>query len=251
VETTVMVRDRSTVVIGGLIDDNFSQTEYKVPCLGDIPGMGWLFKTRLKGNEKSNLFIFITPKVIQNSDEAASILKTKKSKMDNMREIQIKLYQGGRSNTNPLAIDMDPEITDPTGSENDIPSISAGISGTARTELDEGAAPRTPPTGTDDLSGTPTDSAGPQPGESDTVTTGNDAYFLQVQSFADEMNAIEMETRLNAMGYKAQIVETEVENKVWYRIQVGGYPDRASALKAQESLTEKGLNGTLILHKGR
>ena len=46
VETTVMVKDSSTVVIGGLIDDNFAQTEYKVPCLGDIPGLGWLFKTR-------------------------------------------------------------------------------------------------------------------------------------------------------------------------------------------------------------
>jgi general secretion pathway protein D len=239
------------VVIGGLIDDNFSQTEYKVPCLGDIPGMGWLFKTRLKGNEKSNLFIFITPRVIQNSDEAASILKTKKSKMDMMRETQIKLYQGGSSRTIPSPIETDSDTVVPAGSDSDIPSISAGMPGAARTVSDEDAAPRTSPTGTDDLSGTPTDSEGPQSEEPDTATTGDGAYYLQVQSFADEMNAIEMETRLNAMGYEAQIVETEVDNKVWYRVQVGGYPDRPSAKIAQESLVERGLNETLILHKGR
>ena len=78
VETTVMVKDGSTVVIGGLIDDTFSQTEYKVPCLGDIPGLGWLFKTRSKGNEKSNLFIFITPRVIQNPEEASAVSRVQK-----------------------------------------------------------------------------------------------------------------------------------------------------------------------------
>jgi general secretion pathway protein D len=95
VETTVMVKDGSTVVIGGLIDDTFSQTEYKVPCLGDIPGLGWLFKTRSKGSEKSNLFIFITPRVIQNPGEAASVSKSKKTEIDGLREMQIKLYRGG------------------------------------------------------------------------------------------------------------------------------------------------------------
>ncbi|WP_054695228.1 type II secretion system secretin GspD [Desulfosarcina cetonica] len=95
VETTVMVKDTSTVVIGGLIDDTFSQTEYKVPCLGDVPGLGWLFKTRAKSNEKTNLFIFITPKVIENPSEAGAISGSKKSKIDDMRELNIKLYQGG------------------------------------------------------------------------------------------------------------------------------------------------------------
>ncbi|WP_319526041.1 type II secretion system secretin GspD [uncultured Desulfosarcina sp.] len=95
VETTVMVKDSNTVVIGGLIDDTFSQTEYKVPCLGDVPGFGWLFKTRSKGSEKSNLYIFITPKVIQKPSEAAHVSQSKKSEIDEKRETQIKLYRGG------------------------------------------------------------------------------------------------------------------------------------------------------------
>ncbi len=94
VDTTVMVKDGSTVVIGGLIDDNFSQTEYKVPCLGDVPGLGWMFKSRAKGTQKSNLFIFITPKVLQNPDETASVYRNKKNEIDIKRETQIKLYRG-------------------------------------------------------------------------------------------------------------------------------------------------------------
>ena len=96
VETTVMVKDSRTVVIGGLIDDTFSQTEYKVPCLGDIPGLGWLFKTRSRGNEKTNLFVFITPRVIQNPGEASAVSAAKKTGIDGLREMQIQRYRGGR-----------------------------------------------------------------------------------------------------------------------------------------------------------
>ena len=112
VETTVMVKDSSTVVIGGLIDDNFSQTEYKVPCLGDIPGLGWLFKTRSKGNEKSNLFIFITPKVIENQIEATTVFESKKTEIDQMREMQIKLYQGVEDAPAEPPAEMDPAPAD-------------------------------------------------------------------------------------------------------------------------------------------
>jgi general secretion pathway protein D len=94
VDTTVMVKDGRTVVIGGLIDDTFSQTEYKVPCLGDIPGLGWLFKTRSKGNEKTNLFVFITPRVIQNPGRSLDVSEAKKTEIDGLREMQIKLYRG-------------------------------------------------------------------------------------------------------------------------------------------------------------
>ena len=109
VETTVMVKDGSTVVIGGLIDDTFSQTEYRVPCLGDIPGLGWLFKTRSKGSEKSNLFIFITPKVIQNPGEATGVSESKKTEIDGLREMQIKLYQGGEDTSDIPTVNILPE----------------------------------------------------------------------------------------------------------------------------------------------
>lgn len=63
--TTVVVRDGQTVVIGGLIRDNAVVTERKIPFLGDIPLLGWLFKVQSKRLEKTNLMIFLTPHIVK------------------------------------------------------------------------------------------------------------------------------------------------------------------------------------------
>ncbi len=92
IDTTVIVKDKSTVVIGGLIDEGFSETEYKVPCLGDIPFFGWIFKSKAKSREKSNLFVFLTPHVVVSPAEAEEIYSKKKDQIDNVKEDKIKLY---------------------------------------------------------------------------------------------------------------------------------------------------------------
>jgi len=85
-DTTVIVHDKNTVVIGGLIGDAFSKTEYRVPCLGDIPVAGWLFRSLAKGGEKTNLFVFLTPHVINNAAEAKRIYELKKDEFDRIQE---------------------------------------------------------------------------------------------------------------------------------------------------------------------
>ncbi len=85
-DTTVIVHDNNTVVIGGLIGDAFSKTEYRVPCLGDIPVAGWLFRSLAKGGEKTNLFVFLTPRVINNAAEAKRIYELKKNEFDRLQE---------------------------------------------------------------------------------------------------------------------------------------------------------------------
>ena len=92
IDTTVIVKDKSTVVIGGLIDESFSETEYKVPCLGDIPLFGWIFKSKAKSRERSNLFVFLTPHVVASPAEAEEIYSKKKDQIDNVKEDKIKLY---------------------------------------------------------------------------------------------------------------------------------------------------------------
>ncbi|MEJ2156297.1 MAG: type II secretion system secretin GspD [Desulfobacteraceae bacterium] len=92
VETTAIVQDSNTVVLGGLIDEQLDKTIYKVPCLGDIPGLGYLFKKTSDSNDKTNLYIFLTPRVIQKPDEATSVAKEKRNEIDNLREENIKLY---------------------------------------------------------------------------------------------------------------------------------------------------------------
>ena len=91
-QTTVIVKDANTVVIGGLIGDDTTHTEYKVPCLGDIPLLGWLFKGTSKKREKTNLFIFLTPRIIQNPAEAKKIYLDKKEQIERIKEGVIKMY---------------------------------------------------------------------------------------------------------------------------------------------------------------
>ncbi|MBA4423952.1 MAG: type II secretion system protein GspD [Syntrophus sp. (in: bacteria)] len=92
-KTTVVIKDKETVVIGGLIDDSTSIDTQQVPCLGEIPFLGWLFKTRGSGREKSNLFIFITPHIIRNQAEAAAIYKKKLDDIGNIEGGVIKMNE--------------------------------------------------------------------------------------------------------------------------------------------------------------
>ncbi len=93
IDTTVIVDDNSTIVIGGLIDDSFSKTEYKVPILGDIPLLGWLFKSRKTEREKTNLFVFLTPHVINNKADAQKMYNQKKEKIGEVKKGSIKMYK--------------------------------------------------------------------------------------------------------------------------------------------------------------
>jgi general secretion pathway protein D len=85
IDTTVIVDDKSTIVIGGLIEDTNAVSEYKVPLLGDIPVLGWLFKVQNSSQQKTNLFIFLSPHVINNPSEAADVYGQKKTTMDILR----------------------------------------------------------------------------------------------------------------------------------------------------------------------
>ena len=99
VDTTVIVKDGDTIVIGGLIDDSITKTEYKVPCLGDIPLMGWLFKSVSDSSDKTNLYVFLTPRVIKSPVEAEAIFKDKKEQLDKIEEGNIKLYEKNKNDS--------------------------------------------------------------------------------------------------------------------------------------------------------
>ncbi|MFT3906817.1 MAG: type IV pilus secretin PilQ [Steroidobacteraceae bacterium] len=63
--TTVVVGDGQTVVLGGILETERRESETKVPLLGDIPVLGNLFKTSTKVNNKDELLIFVTPKILR------------------------------------------------------------------------------------------------------------------------------------------------------------------------------------------
>jgi len=71
VSTTVLIEDGGIVVLGGLIEDDRSKSESRVPYLGNIPIIGLLFKTRSDTSTKNNLMIFIRPKILRDESQAA------------------------------------------------------------------------------------------------------------------------------------------------------------------------------------
>lgn len=71
--TTVIVNDNDTIVIGGIIGEDATLTENKVPLFGDIPFLGWLFKSRSTTTVKTNMFIFITPRIVRNPADIAAV----------------------------------------------------------------------------------------------------------------------------------------------------------------------------------
>ncbi len=67
IDTNVVVDDSRVVVLGGLMEDSYSNGEDKVPLLGDIPVMGRLFRSDTQNQTKTNLFIFLRPTVVRDS----------------------------------------------------------------------------------------------------------------------------------------------------------------------------------------
>ena len=92
-QTTVVVEDNDTIVIGGIIGQDLIDEENKVPALGDIPLLGWLFKTKSTRELRTNLFIFVTPRIVENPAEIARVTMDKEEQMGPaLREAKEKLY---------------------------------------------------------------------------------------------------------------------------------------------------------------
>ncbi|MGB5685277.1 MAG: type II secretion system secretin GspD [Candidatus Electrothrix sp.] len=85
-DTTVVVHNEEIVVIGGMIGQDITSGDYKVPLLGDIPLLGWLFKTHEDRNNKTNMFIFIMPRIVESSPQLADIYQRKRDVMENVLE---------------------------------------------------------------------------------------------------------------------------------------------------------------------
>ena len=81
-ETNVQVRDGQTVVIAGLVGDDVDVSTTKVPCLGDIPLLGWLFKSETRNTTRTNLLIFLTPYIVATPEEAEEIYQRKSNYMN-------------------------------------------------------------------------------------------------------------------------------------------------------------------------
>lgn len=77
INTSVLVESGSTIVIGGLIDDDIQESSQKVPLLGDIPLLGNLFKSQATTKTKRNLMVFIRPTIVRDEASVANVTSRK------------------------------------------------------------------------------------------------------------------------------------------------------------------------------
>ena len=85
-QTSVVVADSDTIVLGGLMQDRITDSLSKIPILGDIPILGWLFKSKTSQSTKSNLLVFMTPHIIRPYEKVRTILDKKLKERDEFLE---------------------------------------------------------------------------------------------------------------------------------------------------------------------
>lgn len=81
-DTVVVTPSDNTVVIGGLISNQTTNTDNKVPILGDIPIIGYAFKHKVKSTQRTELLIFLTPHVVQKPEDLVQLAKAERENME-------------------------------------------------------------------------------------------------------------------------------------------------------------------------
>ncbi len=86
VKTSVLVHNGDTVVLGGMMQETLTVSQKQVPLLGDIPLLGYLFRYKSASRSKTNLMVFLTPRIIKESKEIAELAADRRKKMDTFIE---------------------------------------------------------------------------------------------------------------------------------------------------------------------
>jgi general secretion pathway protein D len=89
-DTVVVTPDGQTVVIGGLIEDKKARTDTKIPLLGDIPGIGILFRHTISSDVKTELIMFLTPHVVAAPSQLAALSAEERARSNGKKEVSQK-----------------------------------------------------------------------------------------------------------------------------------------------------------------
>lgn len=102
-DTTVSVKDGETIVLGGIIRNTVNSTVRKVPLLGDIPLLGELFKSTSKTKNKTELLVFLTPRVVRDPDDARMLRQKQQNQLSDgsLKELKKVIPPSGAGVTPP------------------------------------------------------------------------------------------------------------------------------------------------------
>ena len=126
---TVLVENHKTVVLGGLIDTNVTDSVTKVPILGDIPGVGWLFKRTSTKKQKTNLLVFINPTIIKNSNDLDTVTSRNQKAAsgfltDKVRNALPENFFGDSAGQNGILMETSPVSPPQSGAPGQTPSMA-------------------------------------------------------------------------------------------------------------------------------
>nr|AAQ63613.1 GspD [Ralstonia solanacearum] len=129
IETNVLANDGQVIVLGGLLEDNYQDSEQKVPGLGDIPILGALFRSESKERKKTNLLVFLRPYILRTAEATGTL-------SDNRYNYMRQTQQGFVSpNVLPTTSDRDtpvlpsPESMRPAQNYGDVSVVPKGQTG--------------------------------------------------------------------------------------------------------------------------
>jgi len=92
IQTTVVSKHGQSILLGGIISDTLSEGENKVPFLGDIPILGYLFKTKTKSRVRSEVIMLVTPRIIHNEEDIDAVRREILGRMNLLDEGQTGRY---------------------------------------------------------------------------------------------------------------------------------------------------------------
>jgi len=237
VENTVVVSDGETVVIGGILTDDYSDNVSKVPWLGDIPVIGWAFKTVERQLQKKNLLVFLTPHIVRTpSDLIAETIRKRE-------EFRARTGKG---------LELDPETREQEiairqeARARGVNYTAPGSRNPAREVLldHEAAYPL------ERMREIESERQGERAARAAAAESGGPAYFVEAPVLGDEQAAMDAVKSLNDAGYPdATLVTTALPGGgVAFEVQIGPYEDLEEAQRVGEVVRRaQGLRPAVIV----
>jgi type II secretory pathway component HofQ len=243
-ETTAVVQDRETLVIGGIISENKRRERRGLPYLMDIPVVGRFFGMTSDTIQRTELVILITPRVIRSLQEARDVTQEFKHRLSTVaRELErMKKEEEARPPEKPVAPPPEPSSQNvPSGRTNLSPAkrdpVSADVSGEAPRE----SLQRVQFLGNSSGEQTLLFAKDKRPASSSERAQEKAAstWTVQVAAFPERQPAVHLAQRLEERGYDSHIVVTPVKGRTWYRVQVGYFARESEAKELLEMLQAK------------
>ncbi len=235
VENTVVVGDGETVVIGGILADVYEDNVTKVPWLGDIPWIGWAFKTEKRKLRKTNLLVFLTPHIVRTDDdlEHETIRKREEFRQRTEDVLGLDTVQRERE-LERRRVELAQGLVPPMSAEKH-PARDVLLNHEARYPLErmrEIEEQR-------QLERLEKEAAARRAGA---------GYLVQAAALGDEQAAMQTLTRLVDAGYDGTLVSAQVGAAVVFEVRVGPYQSLEDAQRAGEAIRRsEGLTPAVIV----